>query len=111
MSGREIKFRVWDKECKHMRGWDWVRLCQSPFYSDPEGTHLLDGKIFEIMQYTGLKDKLCREIYEGDIVKYGDKLLEVSYDFGGFQFGRYSAYLVFDETEIIGNIYENPELL
>ena len=64
----------------------------------------------EIMQYTGLKDKNGKEIYEGDILEvYGgecinylvESLYSIFYD-------RINTEL---EYEIIGNIHENPELL
>jgi len=83
----------------------------------------IEGDSVIIMQYTGLKDKNGKEIYEGDIVKY-------QYDEGdGFRWnteiitwmdnltgwfpivvGYHSGFSMKD-LEIIGNIYENPELL
>ena len=82
-----------------------------------------------IMQHTGLKDKKCREIYEGDIVKYKEKtecegkitekicmVKYTRYGFTPFIFERdvwedcwYTIKI--SDIEIIGNIYENPELL
>ncbi|MDH5645828.1 MAG: YopX family protein [Candidatus Heimdallarchaeota archaeon] len=75
----------------------------------------------ESQQYTGLKDKNDKEIYEGDIVvcdaakEAGYPMLErniVIWYRDRFQLSMYSANWYFwAEMEIIGNIYENPELI
>lgn len=71
-----------------------------------------------IMQYAGLKDKHGKEIYEGDIVLYNrggsdECVSEVTYNlrFPKSEFCLGHAGHRLDETEVIGNIYENPELL
>lgn len=73
-------------------------------------THILPDVI--LMQYTGLKDKNGTEIYEGDIVKATKEnipLIVVFWDDFTASFnGTKDNYL---HSEIIGNIYENPELL
>lgn len=83
---------------------------------------------FELMQSTGVFDKNGNEIFEGDVVKYevgrNTYTEEVAYDknFAGFgvkdakanvifTFGELSEAIKFNSLEVIGNIYENPELL
>jgi len=67
--------------------------------------------------FTGLHDKNGKEIYEGDIVAYnkdygGDKTFEVEYKKGGFTIQNALIGVCKQESlEVIGNIYENPELL
>ena len=73
---------------------------------------------FILMQYTGLHDKNGKEIYEGDIVKVrsypsGYINTEVYFKDGKFAFdgSNYSFKDLNDKVEVIGNIYENKELL
>lgn len=117
---REIKFRVWDSERKKI-----LPIQRHSFKtgkSMPYGwniEYVFDG----LMQYTGLKDKNRKEIYEGDILLYdsGSKT-SVFYNNGAFvrSYGNSNMYLLYDSFiedgclcnyEVIGNIYENPELL
>ena len=146
---REIKFRVWDKTEKKMiytpigfsgtqRG-DWLVL----FGQIPEGSMSVASSIyprdnFEIMQYTGLKDKQEEEIYEGDILlsKYLERQMDeyvirtckVCFEDGYYKcVGLENKYWKPElisiissllespsqkwTVEVIGNIYENPDLL
>ena len=120
---RIIKFRVWDN------GIHKYLLPQSNLFIDtesgyPDLTQRLGNKgnyfsfdysddncIFQ--QYTGLKDKNGKEIYEGDILLDDAKIpLTCYYDNGKFMAGiSYASQEWFLECEIIGNIFENKDLL
>lgn len=114
---REIKFRVWNSDEKRIMPWKLVRCY---------GLHNFETADFPIMQYIGLKDKNGKEIYEGDVVT-----CKLSHN-GGFlpHMGAitwndwYGAFATKNDAgltllhnhapntfEVIGNIYENPELL
>ena len=119
---REIKFRAWLKEERKMVNVETLfiginRLCFGN--SKTEDLFFRDFEEVELMQYTGLKDKNGKEIYEGDIYHVGDKnirYLVVWFDSGfeGKQL-RSTSYAGLEswakDIEILGNIYENPELL
>lgn len=138
---REIKFRAWDKARKQMISSDKIlKICflgtnHTPnliVYTDREINHFeeireRDKKYcneFELLQYTGLKDKNEKEIFEGDIFVHNNHKFEVVWDSTRFigldndKSGNGCCCYVdshykdgSSSIEVIGNIYENPELL
>ena len=120
---REIKFRAWDKEKKIMREVLGIDILHKEIFFSNEDVDCYehtDFKDIELMQYTGLKDKNGKEIYEGDIVKFLNGIFEVIWcnEKASFMLKNkeYKEFLNFiyennNGMEIVGNIYENPELL
>lgn len=127
---REIKFRAWDRYKERMGEIDKFHLkdkeCSLILDNGDKVIHFYYDEI-DIMQYTGLKDKNRKEIYEGDILSIkiysGDKVIVegktvVEFKDGcfGVIWGHDKAFLSLNsffkaKFEVIGNIYENPELL
>jgi uncharacterized phage protein (TIGR01671 family) len=102
---REIKFRAWDKKTKSMIS----EVFEVGFGNrhNPETWLVGDDRqtdSFELMQYTGINDKNGKKIYEEDIVLTGrGKICIVKFERGAFFAG--------DWFEVLGNTFENPELL
>jgi uncharacterized phage protein (TIGR01671 family) len=135
---RELKFRVWNKATKSWLNDDagthcWSEYCLNIFTGEVVEIVTSDNKFFSranepnfyfdknthvkespyvVQQYTGLKDRHEKEIYEGDIIKlfngdlYTVKFIEENNEteMSGYFFSSFGS-------EVIGNIFENNELL
>ena len=137
---RDIKFRGWDSVNEVMLPVESINFREG-YVSLNEGDNSLTDtlEMIELMQYTGLKDKNGKEIYEGDIlrckclkkckldscaekvIQYKNSIIEwwesgcnLGYrlrDSKGKTMMIKPTHLRTMEVEVIGNIYENPELL
>jgi uncharacterized phage protein (TIGR01671 family) len=108
---RDIKFRAW---CKDTNKWIGCMLMIDRTV-EPNITHITATRPnVEITQYTGLKDKNGKEIYEGDILQTSYGTYKITIDgYHGIRamWGQDNMCLAYAlEGKVIGNIYENPEL-
>jgi uncharacterized phage protein (TIGR01671 family) len=128
---RPIKFRVWNKEEKF-----WVAdgLEMDLYYSAKVGCFMFDNDSYdlarenvEFVQFTGLLDKNGKEIYEGDLItniwQDSESIFEVKWNLYGFRLQSVTERFEMSKgewrdcpthielSEVIGNIYENPELI
>ena len=121
---REIKFRAWDKENEKMMKVSSISLENKEIAVKDFGTyHFFRIKDIELIQYTGLKDKNGKEIYEGDILFFRDENMkyivvwqDAAFIIKSIEIRKYSEKMCWlDDTEIcceiVGNIYENKKLL
>ncbi|MDD5589166.1 MAG: YopX family protein [Candidatus Nanoarchaeia archaeon] len=136
---REIKFRAWDTEKKKWINQTnkypfWI-IGETTVFDLLKQYSIQDFNNIEIMQYTGLKDNTKweelskkeqndwlsfsikekwegREIYENDIIKRGDTISAIIFENGCFTLQKGGSICdVVKPMKIIGNIYENPELM
>jgi len=135
---REIKFRAWDGKNKEMTYLDnlWICYEYSSLCFGYEDSGICewgkkDVEDYEIMQYTGLKDKNGKEIYEGDIIQfkanytskpcgYINGIIQWNDNGARFEFKAFNISEPYDLVEesdegsymwtVLGNIHENPKL-
>jgi uncharacterized phage protein (TIGR01671 family) len=111
---RDIRFRAWDTITNTMVNWEEFANNTQSLY------HLLDSKKqtnLTLMQYTGLKDKNGKEIYQGDIIKVSKWIAQVIYGNYGWtitpnrtnQRNEVVLFNLHTILEVVGNIYENLE--
>jgi uncharacterized phage protein (TIGR01671 family) len=139
---REIKFRAWDNGAKKwLLGYEYPNLGGFSLFGEimlmSEWSQILNAYILNreaynhnegdliVMQFTGLKDKNGKEVFEGDILQWTSsnpfsigEIRKVKVEYVEARFwctgtiGVYLAELLSAEKcEVIGNIYENPEYL
>lgn len=128
---RVPKFRAWDKLGKIMLPIGDIDTSYKLVYLEEDNGYRCERDFdeIELMQFTGLKDKKDKEIFEGDIIKFSDcdgdiyvtpVVWDKNYACFGVSFsGKYPIsfdyleefYTELKDIEVVGNIYENRELL
>ncbi|QOP49049.1 YopX family protein [Lacticaseibacillus paracasei] len=117
---REIKFRAFlnSKYYENPCMLSWEELLEQY-----DAIDMFQRDLMTLMQYTGLKDKNGREIYEGDVLDIGLRNQDGKPVIAPVSYEKYAAGYVLDnggngiwqrlteDCEVIGNIFENPELL
>lgn len=117
---REIKFRAFgNTNFSSEKMYSWEELLQKEYLllnlivecSEPHNA-------WKLMQFTGLHDKNGREIYEGDVIDNGRHRWRILWLDASFwartiesDRGGIAVYLIAEESEVIGNVHENPELV
>lgn len=123
ISKREMNVRLWNIPKKQMYYFDDIFDFASFWGAlNHQGPDVYSSD-FLLLEYTGLKDKKGKEIYEGDVTDEGvvEWVEDLTFDLGGashpgFYFKNLDNHDLdfgksFEDCEVIGNVFENPELL
>lgn len=116
---REIKFRIWMKSLNRMVYNPYVQEVNKQERDQINDYFNGNNNKFIWMQYTGLKDKNSKEIYEGDILSDSQDTREVKFGNGSFYLCpntqalklMCNTFVIKGIYEVIGNIYENTSLV
>jgi uncharacterized phage protein (TIGR01671 family) len=120
---RPFKFRAWSPETKRLfpvecLSWEKGKIDTCEGFSQTYGVCTIwNDEPLELMQYTGVPDKDGVEICEGDIISYNGNIGIVDFFAGSFycnwnaQTDAPIGLMLTDKMKVIGNIWENPELL
>lgn len=110
---RKIKFRAWDKNEKEMLD---VECLKNQAWNVMGNMMSINNSEWEFMQWTGLKDKNNKDLYENDIVKYKDTNWVIKWNESEAMFWLRASrcraeYIDPMDQEIVGNIYQDPNLI
>jgi len=125
---RQLKFRVWNKATKRFFKTDYnehlsvaISVDGKTLYQNYVGGDKEIGKDVIIQQFTGLKDKNEKMIFEGDILRQNDLRFEIRFElfqwvavcpyYNKYHHPRIEHFRLCVSGEVVGNIFENPELL
>lgn len=121
---REFKFRAWiisQKKMIKVFGFNEHLVFEQNWDSPSIKENIFEIEDCVLMQFTGFKDKNGVDIYEGDIIEKHFEKFEIIWDEGSWQLTKlndwykqqfYIAHLFdYEKAVVVGNIYENPELL
>lgn len=125
---RPIKFRAWDKDNEKILEVKSIHLIENEPQIVINPLEFISSEHVELLQYTGLKDKNGVEIYEGDIVQIKDHSFQKKPgDYTGIEIDGFYPVTYTERMElvagqwllmhqlpyitVVGNLYENPELL
>lgn len=113
---RIIKFRIWETLNNKMTKWEDIRKYDLFIVNWPNECHPDNRDEFKVMQFTGLKDKNGKEMFEGDVVENesGQRFIQELCCLGDEIKRPNKPRPTRDEElwyKVIGNIYENPELI